>query len=107
MLRQYRAYVVDLLGLGIHVWCVLLCVQPIPILSAFFLCHHFLIFHLLVPSLFMFSNDSLCCRFVCMCVSDSIVCKCVSVNDCVIGKFITRSYVLCYDSAVHFMGIRF
>ena len=68
VVQQYRACVVDLLGLGIYmcdVMCItLLCVQPIPILSASFYAipiSHFVIqriFHLLVPSLFMLSNGS-------------------------------------------------
>ena len=61
----------------------LLCVQPIPILSAFFLCHPYI--PLLVPSLFMLSNDSrgysVYYRCVHMCVTDSIVRKRVPVKD--------------------------
>ena len=30
---------------------------------------------------------------------------CVPVNDCVIRKFITHSCVLCYESALHIMGL--
>ena len=35
--------------------------------------------------------------FVCMCISDSVVHKCVPVNDRVIGKLIAHSSVLCYE----------
>ena len=43
---QYRACVIDVLGLGIHIsGCItLLCVQPILILSTFFLCHPYIPF---------------------------------------------------------------
>ena len=101
VVRQYRACVVDLLGLGIHVWCVLLyyvynpsrsclpsfCANPIFHLSLLFLCS------------VMIVEGILCIRFVHMCVTDSIVRKCVPVKDRVIGKFITHSSVLCYESA--------
>ena len=70
------------------VFLTLLCVQAIPILSAFFMCHIpiflFLIrriFHLLAPLLLLIVGGILCCRFVCMCVSDRVVCKCVPAND--------------------------
>ena len=64
----------------------LLCVQPIPILSAFFLCHPYTIplsnFSFTCPLSFMLSNDSRgYSRFVHMCVTDSIVSKCVTVKD--------------------------
>ena len=64
VVRQYRACVVDLLGLGIHVWCVLLyyAYNPsrscLPSFCAIPILFHFLIFHLLVPSLFKLSNNS-------------------------------------------------
>ena len=70
MVRQYRACVVDLLGLGImcgvheHVYnyVTVLCLQAILILSAYFLCQPYIPLsnskHLLVSSLFVVSNDS-------------------------------------------------
>ena len=44
MVRQYRACVVDLLGMGINMWVyiTILRVQAIPILSAYFLRHPYI-----------------------------------------------------------------
>ena len=47
----------------------------------------------------MILEGILCIRFVHMCVTDSIVRKCIPVKDSVIGKFITHSSMLCYESA--------
>ena len=49
----------------------------------------------------MIVEGILCIRFVHMCISDSIVRRCVPVKDGVIRKFITHSSVLCYESAWH------
>ena len=55
----------------------LLCVQHIPILSAFFLCHPYIPLSEFLSPLFLCSvtivEGILCCRFVHMCVTDSIV----------------------------------
>ena len=69
----------------------LLCVQPIPILSAFFLCHPYIPlsnlkkFSCTCPPLSLCSviivEGTLCIRFVHMCITDSIVHKCVLVKD--------------------------
>ena len=71
----------------------LLCVQPIPILSASFLCHPYIPlsnlknFSFTCPLSFYFLcsvmivEGILCIRFVHMCVTDSIVQKCVPVKD--------------------------
>ena len=86
---------VSLIYLGREFICVvcitLLCVQPIPTLSAFFLCHPYIPlsnlknFFIYLSPLFLCSvmivEGIVCCRFVCMCVFDSIVRKCVPVND--------------------------
>ena len=75
---------VSLIYLGWEFICVvcitLLCVQPIPILSAFFLCHPYIPlseFFIYLSPLFLCSvmivEGILCIRFVHMCISDSIV----------------------------------
>ena len=82
---------VSLIYLGWEFICVvcitLLCVQPIPILSAFFVLslNSTFEFFIYLSPLFLCSvlivKGILCCRFVHMCVSDSIMHKCVPVKD--------------------------
>ena len=61
----------------------LLCVQPILILSAFFLCHSYIPLSKLKNFLYLviIVEGILCIRFVHMCITDSIVHKCVPVKD--------------------------
>ena len=73
--------VVSLIYMGWESMCAL-CVYAIPILSAFFLCHPYIpLFNLFIyylSPLFLCSvmivGGILCCRFVHMCVFDSVVC---------------------------------
>ena len=82
MLRQYRACVVDLLG-GVYNSIMrtthpdLVCLRFVPSLYSTF--EFFIYLSALFLCSVMIVKGILCCRFVRMCVSDSIVRKCVPV----------------------------
>ena len=90
VVRQYRACVVDLLGLGIHMCGVyysimrtthpdLVCLLFVPSLYSTFSFEEFFIY---LSPLFLCSVMIVeCIRFVHMCVTDGIVRKCVPVKD--------------------------
>ena len=90
VVRQYRACVVDLLGLGIHMCGVyysitrtihpdLVCLLFVPSLYSTF--EFFIYLSPLFLCSVMIVEGILCTRFVHMCVTDSIVRKCGPVKD--------------------------